>query len=72
MQLEEPLTPDTGDGWGSALDGRIEQQPWMLPGKPPRAQPEKTSVPGFATVALLTAATRPRAVPLTVVKLPPM
>ncbi len=40
VQFEEPLTPDAGDGWGSALDGRIEQQPWMLPGKPLRAQPE--------------------------------
>jgi len=40
VQFEEPLTPGAGDGWGSALDGRIEQQPWMLPGKPLRAQPE--------------------------------
>ena len=40
LQLEEPLTPDAGDGWGSALDGRVEQQPWLLPGKPLRAQPE--------------------------------
>ena len=40
VQFEEPLTPETGDGWGSALDGRIEQQAWMLPGKPLRAQPE--------------------------------
>ena len=40
VQFEEPLTPDAGDGWGSALDGRVEQQPWMLPGKPLRAQPE--------------------------------
>ena len=27
VQFEEPLTPGAGDGWGSALDGRIEQQP---------------------------------------------
>jgi 2-succinyl-5-enolpyruvyl-6-hydroxy-3-cyclohexene-1-carboxylate synthase len=40
VQLEEPLTPGTGDGWGSALDGRVEQQPWMQPGKPLRPQPE--------------------------------
>ena len=40
VQFEEPLTPESSDGWGSALDGRIEQQPWMLPGKPLRAQPE--------------------------------
>ncbi len=40
VQFEEPLTPETGDGWGSALDGRVEQQPWMLPGKPLRAQAE--------------------------------
>jgi 2-succinyl-5-enolpyruvyl-6-hydroxy-3-cyclohexene-1-carboxylate synthase len=41
VQFEEPLTPGTGDGWGIALDGRPEQEPWMLPGRPLRADPDE-------------------------------
>ncbi len=41
LQFEEPLTPDTGDGWGSALDGRVGPEPWMLPGNPVRANPDE-------------------------------
>jgi 2-succinyl-5-enolpyruvyl-6-hydroxy-3-cyclohexene-1-carboxylate synthase len=32
VQFEDPLTPGTSDGWGIALDGRLEHEPWMLPG----------------------------------------
>jgi 2-succinyl-5-enolpyruvyl-6-hydroxy-3-cyclohexene-1-carboxylate synthase len=39
LQLDEPLTPTAGDGWGSALDGLPDGHPWMLPGDPPQAQP---------------------------------
>jgi len=39
LQLEEPLTPDVGDGWGSPLDGPPEGHPWMTPGDRPLAQP---------------------------------
>jgi 2-succinyl-5-enolpyruvyl-6-hydroxy-3-cyclohexene-1-carboxylate synthase len=41
VQFEEPLTPGAEDGWGSALDGRTEQEPWMVPGRPPAAEPEE-------------------------------
>ena len=41
LQFEEPLTPDTGDGWGSALDGRVGAEPWMLPGNPVRPNPDE-------------------------------
>ncbi len=41
VQLEEPLTPGVDDGWGIALDGRLEDEPWMLPGPPWRAEPEE-------------------------------
>jgi 2-succinyl-5-enolpyruvyl-6-hydroxy-3-cyclohexene-1-carboxylate synthase len=40
VQLEEPLTPGVGDGWGCALDGGPEGQPWMTPGARPLAQPQ--------------------------------
>jgi 2-succinyl-5-enolpyruvyl-6-hydroxy-3-cyclohexene-1-carboxylate synthase len=41
LQFEEPLTPGAGDGWGSALDGRPEGEPWMLPGRPSAPEPEE-------------------------------
>lgn len=41
VQFEEPLTPGVDDGWGIALDGRLEDQPWMLPGPPSRPEPEQ-------------------------------
>jgi 2-succinyl-5-enolpyruvyl-6-hydroxy-3-cyclohexene-1-carboxylate synthase len=41
LQLEEPLTPETGDGWGIALDGRAEQEPWLRPGPRLAAEPEE-------------------------------
>jgi 2-succinyl-5-enolpyruvyl-6-hydroxy-3-cyclohexene-1-carboxylate synthase len=43
LQFEEPLVPDTGDGWGSALDGARHGGPWMAPGERPLAQPEPVS-----------------------------
>ena len=43
LQFEEPLTPDTGDGWGIALDGAPDGGPWMTPGDRPLAQPEPIS-----------------------------
>jgi 2-succinyl-5-enolpyruvyl-6-hydroxy-3-cyclohexene-1-carboxylate synthase len=41
VQFEDPLTPGTGDGWGIALDGRLEHEPWMLPGPVLGAEPEE-------------------------------
>jgi 2-succinyl-5-enolpyruvyl-6-hydroxy-3-cyclohexene-1-carboxylate synthase len=41
VQLEEPLTPDVADGWGSALDGRAGGEPWMRPGPVPASEPEE-------------------------------
>ncbi len=41
VQFEDPLTPGTGDGWGIALDGRLEHEPWMLPGPVLSAEPEE-------------------------------
>src|SRR3954465_4316827 len=32
LQFDEPLTPGVGDGWGSALDGRPGDDPWLQPG----------------------------------------
>jgi 2-succinyl-5-enolpyruvyl-6-hydroxy-3-cyclohexene-1-carboxylate synthase len=43
VQFEEPLVPDTGDGWGSALDGAPNGGPWMSPGGRPVATPEPVS-----------------------------
>jgi 2-succinyl-5-enolpyruvyl-6-hydroxy-3-cyclohexene-1-carboxylate synthase len=43
LQLEEPLVPDAGDGWGSALDGAPHGHPWMIPGDPSQAQPTPIS-----------------------------
>ena len=37
VQFEEPLVPETGDGWGSALDGAPDGGPWMSPGARPQA-----------------------------------
>ncbi|MEP7090177.1 MAG: 2-succinyl-5-enolpyruvyl-6-hydroxy-3-cyclohexene-1-carboxylic-acid synthase, partial [Nocardioidaceae bacterium] len=52
VQFEEPLTPGTGDGWGIALDGRTEQEPWMAPGRPWRAEPDDLDpVPRTVVVA---------------------
>jgi 2-succinyl-5-enolpyruvyl-6-hydroxy-3-cyclohexene-1-carboxylate synthase len=41
VQFEEPLTPRVGDGWGSALDGRPGDEPWMHPGTPPTHRVEE-------------------------------
>lgn len=41
VQLDEPLTPGTGDGWGSALDGRPGSDPWLQPGATPTARVEE-------------------------------
>jgi 2-succinyl-5-enolpyruvyl-6-hydroxy-3-cyclohexene-1-carboxylate synthase len=41
VQFEDPLTPGIGDGWGIALDGRLEQEPWMVPGPVLAAEPEE-------------------------------
>jgi 2-succinyl-5-enolpyruvyl-6-hydroxy-3-cyclohexene-1-carboxylate synthase len=43
VQFEEPLVPETGDGWGSALDGAPDGGPWMTPGARPVAQAEPVS-----------------------------
>ncbi|HYO41210.1 MAG TPA: 2-succinyl-5-enolpyruvyl-6-hydroxy-3-cyclohexene-1-carboxylic-acid synthase [Nocardioidaceae bacterium] len=43
VQVEEPLTPDGEDGWGSPLDGRAGDEPWMAPGPVPVAAPEELS-----------------------------
>ena len=43
VQFEEPLVPDAGDGWGSALDGAPDGGPWMTPGGRPVATPEPVS-----------------------------
>ena len=43
VQFEEPLVPDAGDGWGSALDGAPNGGPWMTPGGRPVATPEPVS-----------------------------
>jgi 2-succinyl-5-enolpyruvyl-6-hydroxy-3-cyclohexene-1-carboxylate synthase len=43
LQFEEPLVPDVGDGWGSALDGAPDGGPWMTPGARPQASPEPVS-----------------------------
>ena len=43
VQFEEPLVPETGDGWGSALDGAPDGGPWMSPGARPQTQPEPVS-----------------------------
>jgi 2-succinyl-5-enolpyruvyl-6-hydroxy-3-cyclohexene-1-carboxylate synthase len=43
VQLEEPLVPDVGDGWGSALDGAPHGGPWMTPGARPQPQPARIS-----------------------------
>lgn len=43
VQFEEPLVPETPDGWGSALDGAPHGGPWMTPGARPLAQPEPVS-----------------------------
>ena len=51
VQLEQPLTPGAGDGWGSPVDGRVEQEPWMRPGKPLRVDPEEL-VSGPRTVVV--------------------
>jgi 2-succinyl-5-enolpyruvyl-6-hydroxy-3-cyclohexene-1-carboxylate synthase len=52
VQFEDPLTPGSGDGWGIALDGRTEQEPWMLPGRPLVAEPEELDpVPRTVVVA---------------------
>src|SRR3954454_24459263 len=51
LQLEEPLTPGVGDGWGSAVDGRAGVEPWMQPGTPRAARPEELDA-GPRTVVL--------------------
>ena len=43
VQFEEPLVPDTRDGWGCALDGAPHGGPWMTPGDRPLAQPTPIS-----------------------------
>jgi 2-succinyl-5-enolpyruvyl-6-hydroxy-3-cyclohexene-1-carboxylate synthase len=51
VQLEEPLTPDSGDGWATLLDGRPGQQPWMLPTPSPAVDPVELA-PGPRTVVV--------------------
>ena len=41
LQFDEPLTPRSGDGWGSALDGRPGDDPWLQPGPAPTARVEE-------------------------------
>ena len=41
LQFDEPLTPRSGDGWGSALDGRPGDDPWLQPGPAPTARAEE-------------------------------
>jgi 2-succinyl-5-enolpyruvyl-6-hydroxy-3-cyclohexene-1-carboxylate synthase len=41
LQFDEPLTPRSGDGWGSALDGRPGTDPWLQPGPAPTARVEE-------------------------------
>ena len=43
VQFEEPLVPETGDGWGSVLDGAPHGGPWMEPPDPPAAAPTPVS-----------------------------
>ncbi len=43
LQLEEPLVPEAGDGWGSPLDGAPHGHRWMTPGDPPLLQPTPIS-----------------------------
>ena len=43
LQLEEPLVPEAGDGWGSPLDGAPHGGRWMTPGDPPLKQPTPIS-----------------------------
>ena len=43
LQVEEPLVPDTSDGWGSALDGAPGGGPWMSPGARSSAKPTPVS-----------------------------
>ncbi len=43
LQFEEPLVPETGDGWGIALDGAPDGGPWMAPGDRALVQPTPVS-----------------------------
>ncbi len=51
LQFEEPLTPATGDGWGSAPDGASHGGPWMSPGERAPAPPHSVSR-GLRTVVV--------------------
>ncbi len=51
VQFEEPLVPETSDGWGSPLDGAAEGHRWMTTGG--RAQPQPTPIdPDLRTVVV--------------------
>jgi len=43
LQLEEPLTPEVEDGWGSPLDGAAGGHPWTKAGDRPVSQPTPVS-----------------------------
>jgi 2-succinyl-5-enolpyruvyl-6-hydroxy-3-cyclohexene-1-carboxylate synthase len=43
LQLEEPLTPEVEDGWGSPLDGAPGGYPWATAGDRPLPQPTTVS-----------------------------